>query len=91
MIPLCRRCGRRYWRYKRDHPPSGYCSVSCATKQGRLEAPEQVNASDVLAKIRLHRSQVHNTRELVRWWDGCATCEILEMQYVAMLSTEVRS
>ena len=29
MISLCHSCHTNYWRYRRDHPPRGYCSYPC--------------------------------------------------------------
>lgn len=89
MIPSCRNCGKRYWRYRREFPPSGFCSLPCfEASRVRKGPPPVMNASDALTEIRLHRSKIHNTRDLVRWWEGCQECDRLEERYAALLRVE---
>lgn len=93
MIPLCRHCRRRCWRFNREHPPAGFCSVTCAENARPRKAPAseepKMNASDLLALIKQHRLAVHNTRDLQRWWHGCPNCDRLEAHYAELLAEEV--
>lgn len=84
--PRCPACGTRYWRYRGDYPPRGYCSVKCwwerRRKQTKPPAPEKPEA--VIESFREHRIEVHQTRDLTAWFD-CETCERFEERYAVSM------
>jgi hypothetical protein len=59
--------------------PRGYCSVPCWEARKKKE-PERETAWDAVEAMRLHRWQVHGSKDLTAWYD-CTTCEMLEGQY----------
>jgi len=88
MIATCRSCHQAFWRYRRDHPPSGFCSLSChaagPTKPKRDDVlPPKPDV--VLANMVRHRLYFHFTTSLLGWYADCATCEELETDYAASL------
>jgi hypothetical protein len=81
VIVQCRRCKQAYTRYRRDHPPSGYCSNDChdrAKGQKPAAAPRQPSA--VLLDIINHRRIVHGTTDLIEWFE-CRACDALEGEH----------
>ena len=87
MIATCRHCLCGYWRYRRDHPPSGYCSIPHAElgphkKQG---APKPDKPDICLFNFRAHRISVHRDRSFLQDYE-CPECETLQGLYVESMS-----
>lgn len=84
MIPACRHCCQHYWRYRRDFPPSGFCSLLCAeafrTKRYIGEESDPGIPAAILELIYSHRRVIHQTDSVLTWFD-CDHCERLEEQY----------
>jgi hypothetical protein len=83
MIGVCRACKSTYWRYRKDHPPSGYCSVPC--HDGATTPPAPPDPHIVLALLRSHMRGTHQTNSLLIWPD-CACCEALQARYAEALN-----
>lgn len=74
-------CKLPYWRYRKDHPPSGYCSVPCHDHHRESKASHAAeNPQVVLLRMMEHRRIKHNTDSVLTWFD-CEECEILEGRY----------
>jgi hypothetical protein len=87
MIAKCRRCETYFWRYRRDHPPPGYCSVVCHEERGRSPVMEQPprTAREVLRDMYSHRRRDHDSYSILAWYD-CGICDRLEAEYSQSLS-----
>jgi hypothetical protein len=92
MICTCGSCKQAFWRYRRDWPPKGYCSLPCSEAGPQNSAFTGVPAlpSVILAEMKTHRSFVHETTSPLGWFD-CQTCGDLEERYAASLEYHYRS
>ena len=83
----CSHCGNPYWRFRRDHPPSGYCSVTCfeARRSGKKKPEPPALPQDVLMLMYRHRLQIHNSTSILADFD-CEECERMEGVYAESLS-----
>ena len=80
-IANCSNCKRSYWRFRKDHPPARYCSVSCfETRKKRHDAEEPDTPEEVLWEMRNHRRTAHGDTSMLGWYE-CQTCFDLEHQY----------
>ncbi len=78
-IALCSNCKVTYWRFRGDHPPSGFCSVLChAIKKKKSQAPPSPQA--VLNVMMRHRLTEHHSTSVLEWFD-CTECDQLEKSY----------
>lgn len=87
MIANCQSCHRPFWRYRRDYPPKGFCSLPCfavGRKSGPPEAPP-IRPEAVLFNMRAHRRSDHGTTSILGWFPDCPLCEELETDYAASL------
>lgn len=83
MISTCKHCEKTYWRFRGDHPPSGYCSIphfeaGPAKKQKAEPPPAKPDA--VLFQYRAHRISVHRDRSFLQDYE-CEECEKLQAIY----------
>jgi len=86
-VVLCRCCKNHYWRYRRDHPPAGYCSVPHAElgmKRKPGIAPR--TPESIMREMRRHRIEIHGDPDPLEWWEDCAICDELEGAYAESLS-----
>src|SRR5271165_4975648 len=77
-------CKRPYWRYRKDFPPAGYCSVFCFEnrKKKRREPPPE--PQKVLSLMYEHRRDAHHSFSILEWFN-CERCDELEQQYAESL------
>ena len=81
MISLCHSCHTNYWRYRKDHPPRGFCSYPCyVAGPQKVKPPAPLLPAQVLELMKTHRGHVHNTDSILQFFD-CEICESLEEQY----------
>jgi hypothetical protein len=86
VIASCRHCHRAYWRYRRDHPPAGFCSTPHAelggkgTPRGVPQLPQEIRL-----QMQVHRREEHFGCTPLEWHD-CARCEELEAAYADSIS-----
>ena len=82
-IAECRHCKTTYWRFRRDHPPSGYCSLPHAelgpAKKKPME-PAPPKPDIVLFEYRSHRITEHRDRYFIQD-HKCEECDRLEAIY----------
>jgi hypothetical protein len=85
MIVKCRNCERDFWRYRRDHPPRGFCSQPCHDMYVFPE-PERApqTPQQVMLAIRRHRRDAHGVDSALPYFD-CAVCDELEGLYAGAL------
>jgi hypothetical protein len=85
MIATCRHCHGVFWRYRKDHPPAGFCSVPHA-ELGPTKRPEAIplHPSDVVLLMRQHRRLEHGSDSLLTQFD-CERCEQIEELYAESL------
>ena len=80
-IQLCSHCKSPYWRFRGDHPPKGFCQVSCRDEKlagkKRSIPPLPENA---LRSIMEHRRERHQCTDILMWFE-CIECEALEKVY----------
>ncbi len=83
-INCCQNCGNHFWRYRRDHPPKGFCSLPCA--DGLKPAGEiSIWPRAALQQMHRHLLAVHGTNSVLQWFD-CDECDRLQAQYAASLA-----
>lgn len=82
-ITACRSCKAMYWRFRKDHPPSGFCSTACAQAKRVKDADPPV-PSEVLWQMRTHRLDIHKSTSILEWFE-CETCSDLEKLYAKSL------
>lgn len=80
MISKCKQCKEVYWRYRRDFPPKGVCSLPCYDASREVREVAERLPADVLLEIYRHRRIVHNYASILEWFD-CEECESLEKRY----------
>ena len=83
-IANCKRCKVPYWRYRRDFPPSGYCSLPCAELGPVRKDPPPPKPDTALSELRAHRITMHRDPFYLQWYD-CTECERLEGIYMEAL------
>jgi hypothetical protein len=93
LISACSNCHRCYWRYRRTHPPSGFCSLLC--QEVKLISRQQLRAGKdgdgpgipaaILELIRSHHRIFHRNAPDDDWPD-CAECERLEALHAAAIA-----
>jgi hypothetical protein len=96
MIANCQHCHVCYWRFRRDHPPAGFCSCPCAELgPTRKQGPAPDLPEEILRAMRWHRLEAHDSTSALTWHD-CERCEELEEAYaesllyhVSRISTEI--
>ena len=79
-------CKRPFWRYRKDFPPPGYCSVTCHENR-RKKRGENANVrrpAQILQDMRDHRRLLHDSTSILQWFD-CCRCEELEREYADSL------
>ena len=86
-ISDCRHCKRPYWRYRRDFPPAGYCSLphselGPAKKKHELP-PRKPDA--VLFEYRAHRISEHRDRHFLQDYE-CDECERMQGEYAESMN-----
>lgn len=86
-VVRCGHCSVFYSRYRRDHPPSGYCSLLCFESRRRKKIPVP-QPGELLSRMRQHRQEVHGSLDLTQWYD-CPECERIESQYAESLAGRV--
>lgn len=77
-ISNCKRCGSSFWRYRRDWPPKGFCSLPCSLAKGEPTPAE--TPAQILAKWRGHRTAAHGDSHFIQF-HNCDTCEWFEEKY----------
>jgi len=92
MICTCKHCEKPFWRYRRDFPPHGFCSLPCyelgpAKAEQRKERPPIPEV--VLEQMRNHRFYHHGTASILGIYD-CRQCDELEADYAESLSYHYR-
>jgi hypothetical protein len=85
MIASCRHCHQDYWRYRTDHPPSGFCSWPCKEMgaSGKKTAPRKTG--EIRDELRLHRREEHGNPSGLNWYE-CNRCDELEEEYAQALA-----
>jgi hypothetical protein len=98
MIATCLHCHAPYWRYRRDHPPAGFCSnPHAAAGAKRKPGHTPVLPEEILREMRHHRFEAHMTTSPLTW-HNCERCDELEgayaeslMYHVSRISAEIAS
>jgi len=92
MIAHCRHCHNAFWRYRRDYPPKGFCSVPCA-QAGPAHITDAAalaivppRPETVLINFRTHRKLAHDGASILHWFPDCAACNELDADYAASLA-----
>lgn len=82
MITQCQNpdCKRFFWRWRKDHPPKGHCSVSCYEDHRPKKSLRPDKPANILHSMYRHRADVHLSTSILAWFD-CAECERLEGIY----------
>jgi hypothetical protein len=70
MICTCQTCKRPFWRFRRDYPPRGVCSLPCFHDR-RIDYDE--NPPDL-------------PRDSILIWPNCESCEELQTEYAESLN-----
>jgi hypothetical protein len=85
MIATCQHCHSPFWRYRKDHPHAGFCSVPHA-ELGPTKPPKPVPLSpaELVAMMREHRIEEHDSTSLLMEFN-CQRCDELEEAYAASL------
>jgi hypothetical protein len=85
VIAQCKYCRAPFWRYRRDHPPAGFCSLPChdERRKPKLEPPPP-EPHVVIRRMREHNRLIHNVDSPLLEWD-CASCRKLEAEYAASI------
>jgi hypothetical protein len=95
MITTCLNCDHTYWRYRRDHPPTHFCSVPCkeaflAEREARAGSSESPGIPAAIVQlIYSHRRIIHQTDSILVYFD-CAECDRLEELYGKSLAWHYR-
>ena len=85
MIGTCQHCHSPFWRYRKDHPPAGFCSISHAELGPRKPSkPVPLSPAELVAMMRDHRAEVHESTSLLQEF-YCERCDELEEAYAASL------
>jgi len=80
-IQLCSHCKSPYWRFRGDHPPKGFCQVSCRDeKLAGKKQPIPPLPENALRSIMEHRRERHQCTDILMWFE-CVECEALEKVY----------
>ncbi len=80
-ISECRHCHTAYWRYRKDHPPRGYCSTPHADAgPAKKREPKPPKPDVALFEYRAHRITEHRDPHYLQWYD-CRECERMEQIY----------
>jgi hypothetical protein len=89
MICACQSCHVNFWRYRRDWPPPGFCSLPCMeVGPKKLAPPPPILPEDVLIQIRVHRWDIHATSSILTQYE-CSRCEELEAEYAEAITYHV--
>jgi hypothetical protein len=88
QVKRCRTCRQFYWRYRRDAPPPGYCSLNCRAGIKPLTREEEA-ALNVLLEIHAHRLKAHQGSSALEWFADCQECQALEIRQANAVSREV--
>lgn len=84
-ISQCRHCDKAYWRWRKDHPPRGFCSTLCRDQQATGTPPDREDTPETcIWRIRQHLHAYHDDTGMITWYD-CDVCEELEEKYAASL------
>jgi len=88
-VQLCAHCKLPYWRFRGDHPPKGYCQVSCyeAKKAGRSDNTPPL-PENALRAIVEHRTVMHGSPDILARYE-CERCEELEVKYAESIEWHV--
>lgn len=83
MIATCQHCHADYWRYRRDHPPPGYCTVPhYYAGPARERKPKPPRPEWIHGAIREHERAEHRSPQAapwapeqpeIKWWE-CEIC-----------------
>lgn len=86
MICTCQTCKRPFWRYRRDFPPPGVCSIPCFHDR-RIDEDEKPPELPhvVLRRLRQHLTLIHDSDSMLIW-PNCDSCEELQEEYAASLN-----
>lgn len=85
MIALCKHSHNPFWRYRRDHPPKGFCSLPCHDEHGKpKEEPIPPEPHVIVRRMREHNRLIHNVDSALLEWH-CPACERLEAEYAASI------
>lgn len=81
-VSRCRICHRDYWRYP-GAPPPRFCSLQCKEhrKQAAIKTPQEL-----LALIRFHLKDVHQTTDIMACFPACEFCNSLDAHYASALA-----
>ena len=86
MICTCEVCKQPFWRYRRDFPPRGVCSLCCFhdRQNDHDEQPLELPHA-LLRRLRQHISMRHHSTSILIWPD-CEECEAIPAQYAESLN-----
>jgi hypothetical protein len=88
LIGKCRHCDASYWRFRKDHPPSGFCSLPCSERHAG-QKPKQDVAPDtpdlVMRRLKDHNRLFHNAESSMIAWN-CKACDRLQEEYAESLT-----
>jgi hypothetical protein len=92
-VCVCRECGNAFPRYRRDHPPKGFCSVACHDEHAKAHPPYTPGRIPlfVVSLIKEHLDKMHHTADVNAWFDGCVECDRLQASYAQALNTAIAS
>lgn len=89
MICTCLSCHLPFWRYRRNWPPPGFCSLPCLeVGPKKLPTPPPELPEEILREMKRHRWEVHDTASMLAFFD-CPRCDELEQQYGEAISYHV--
>lgn len=76
-----------YWKYRRDHPPAGYCSLPHAElgPAKKVLNPPPAKPDVVLFEYRAHRISIHRDRYFLQDYD-CSECERIQGVYLESMA-----
>jgi hypothetical protein len=86
MIGTCRHCHQYYWRYRRDHPPKGFCSLPHfeAGPKKATSSPAPLKPDVLISEWRSHRIADHGDSHFLQDFE-CDTCDYYEDRYAESL------
>ena len=87
MIGKCRHCAGLYWRFRKDHPPPGFCSLPHAEQHAEQKPKPAVvpdEPATVMKRLRDHNRLFHNADSSMLAWN-CKGCERLQEEYAESL------
>lgn len=86
MICTCEVCRQAFWRYRRDFPPRGVCSLSCFHDRQNGHGEESLELPHIVwRRLRQHMSMWHNSTSILIWPD-CEECEAIQARYAESLN-----